>query len=262
MVPPVAPDKACGVTPQRACINPEAHVRAKPILLLTRPHAQSLEFADMCRRRLGAGIAVMISPLLEIQHRSGIAPIDPNAALVFTSVHGVAALGAAQPRGRRAYCVGARTAQAATAQGYTAVSAGGDGAALVQLLVTERPLGPIWHARGDHVGTDIVAELAGQGLQAQSLVAYEQLAQPLTAQAEAALIAARPIVAPVFSARSARLLGQAVQNAAAPLWLAAISAGAAQAYGGPAPARLAIAQNPDAAAMLDLVATFWTQAAA
>ena len=60
---------------------------------------------------------------------------DGVFALVFTSANAVRAFAAADDnRQVRAYCVGAATAQAATAAGYRSVSADGDSDDLLELV--------------------------------------------------------------------------------------------------------------------------------
>ena len=59
---------------------------------------------------------------------------------------------------------------------------------------------------------------------------------------------ARPVVVPVYSPRSARLLAGMATGARAPLWLVAISDAAAAAWTAPA-ARRAVADQPSGRAM-------------
>lgn len=222
-------------------------------ILLTRPAPQSGAFAALLRPRIAPAIPILVAPILEIVPL----PVPPLARrprfVVLTSVHAAAAL-AALPEVRElaAYCVGDSTAAAARAAGAQAISAGGDAAALRQLLERERPEGPGLHLRGRHVAADF-ADLAG----IDSVAVYDQVARPLDAGALAALDGAARVILPVFSPRSARLLGAACAGRRAPRAVVAISTRAAAAW--PEPAEIAaVAAVPEAEAMADAVARIAT----
>lgn len=208
----------------------------RPPLLLTRPLPDSQLFAARM-----AGWPSVISPILRIvavDHDP--APLNDAAGLVFTSAH---AVGAAGPgRGRPAICVGGRTAHAARAAGF-AVTEGPGTAAGLEPLIAASPV-PLIHPHGRHLA---------HPLPVTGIVVYDQQPLPLTSQARDLLAGGAPVIVPVFSPRSARLLGQAVGADQvphpAPLWLVAISPAAAAAWGGPAPARCLLAAQPSTAAM-------------
>ncbi|UFM65055.1 uroporphyrinogen-III synthase [Paracoccus sp. MA] len=205
-----------------------------PILLLTRPEPASRRFAA----GLGQpGLKVLISPVLRIR------PVAHDAArlaaargLVFTSVNAVPAAG--QGRGRPAICVGPATAEAARAAGFDVTEGPGDAARMLPLL---EGLGKGWlHPHGAHVA---------KVLPVPGMVVYDQLPQPLDGPARAVLAGAAPVILPLFSPRSARILADQAAGARAPLWLAPISAAAREAWTGPA-AQVALAPTPDAEGML------------
>lgn len=85
-----------------------------------------------------------------------------------------------------------------------------------------------------------------------SLAVYDQQAQPLSDTARALLADSRPVVLPIFSARSAELLSVAVARARAEITVIAISSAANSGYTGPA-ARRHIAARPDRSAMLQAI---------
>lgn len=204
----------------------------RPPVLLTRPQAQAQAFAA----RL-PGWRVVISPILDIvavDHDAG--PLRDAAGVVFTSAHAVAAAGPG--RGRPAICVGGATAQVARAAGFAVTEGAGTADSLLPLIAAS-PV-PLIHPHGRHVA---------RALPVPGVVVYDQRPRPLTPAAQDLLAGRDPVILPVFSARSARLLGQAVAGAGAPLWLVAISAAAAEAWSGPAPARCRQAGQPTAAAM-------------
>jgi uroporphyrinogen-III synthase len=63
----------------------------RPLLVLTRPRAQSARFAETLTDRVGAAIEVVTAPVMEIDLLDGPIPLDGVGGLVFTSENGVAA---------------------------------------------------------------------------------------------------------------------------------------------------------------------------
>lgn len=216
--------------------------------LLTRPAWQGMRFAATLRRRY-PGIYVAESPLLAPVLLQPELPGGVFDAVVFTSETGVASAIPYRARlPRLAFCVGDRTTQVAREAGFDARSAAGDAEALVSLLVHLR-LGRLIHLHGQETRGDVVARLGAAGIEAHGLVTYRQEPQPLTDVALALLQGGAPVVAPVFSPRTARLLTGAVQGARAPIWLAAFSPAVADEANFPT-ARRITALRPDEEAML------------
>jgi len=224
-------------------------MRAKPILLLIRPEAQSRAFAEACH---GAGFAgeIVISPILDIVRRALAAPPMPGTTLIFTSANGVRqATGQADLAGFRAVAVGDRTAQAAREAGLTCTSAGGDVDSLLALLSGTRT--PLLHLHGAHSTGDLAVRLRAAGCVADEAVVYDQIARPLSDAARKRLGGEGAVIVPLFSPRSARLLGTACAEVTAPLYPIAISAAAAEGWTGPGQPQ--VAAHPDGAQMLRAV---------
>ncbi|WP_299841086.1 uroporphyrinogen-III synthase [uncultured Paracoccus sp.] len=203
----------------------------RPTVLLTRPEADSRRFAG----GLPPGLPVVISPILRI------VPVAHDAArlasapgLVFTSAHAVATAGPGQ--GRLALCVGPRTAALARAAGFQVQEgATGEAGGLLPLIAAS-PV-PLIHPQGRHLARELPVE---------GMVVYDQWSQPLSDAAQGLLADAAPVILPLFSPRSARLLSDAVENSVkAPILLAAISESARAGWGHPAE-RSRIAARPDA----------------
>ncbi|VDS07173.1 uroporphyrinogen-III synthase [Paracoccus haematequi] len=203
----------------------------RPVLLLTRPQADSRRFAAMLPEW-----RAVISPILRIVavDHDGAALRDAPG-LVFTSAHAVAAAGPG--RGRLALCVGGHTAQVARAAGFDVRAGNGFAEGLLPLI--DGAGVPLIHPHGRHLA---------KRLPVPGMVVYDQQAVPLTAEARALLGGDGPVVLPLFSPRSARLVADATRGARAPLRVAAISDAAWAAWDGPA-AGHAVAERPDAAAM-------------
>jgi uroporphyrinogen-III synthase len=226
-------------------------------LLLTRPAAASARFAALWRARMGADAPVTVAPVVAVRALP-FAPPPPGTDLILTSENALLAVGPADPPGRRAWCVGARTAAAARAAGFDPVSADGAADDLVALILARGARGPFLHARGAEARGEVAARLSAVGLPAAEAVVYAQQDVALTDAARALLLRPGAVLVPLFSPNSAVRLAAELARLPAPpaasLRLAALSPAVAAAWTGPAPERLAIAARPEASAMLDALA--------
>ncbi|NHF73728.1 uroporphyrinogen-III synthase [Paracoccus xiamenensis] len=205
-----------------------------PLCLLTRPLAQSESFAAGL-----PGVDCLIAPILRIEALPFDAALAEGApGLIFTSANAVPFAGPGN--GRQALVVGPQTAVAARAAGFTVEEGPGDAEGMMPLLSGR---GDWLHLHGRH---------RARALPTQGIAVYDQVAQPLSQPARAALAGARPVILPLFSPRSAALLSDAVAGAQAPIATVAISTRADAAYRGPVRLRL-IADRPEGAAMQRVV---------
>lgn len=231
--------------------------RAIPVLL-TRPAGQADRFAHDMVAAFGARVRMIQSPLMQPQDFSPVWPDLTYSAVILTSETGVAAAARLQAEGRnlpkRAYCVGDRTADVARAAGFDALSANGDAEALLTLILSSADPGPFLHLRGQEARGDIAPRLAAKGRPAHAAIVYAQTPLPLTNAARSLLSGQEPVIVPLFSPRTAQLFADAAPIGA-PLWIVAISSATAKAVASLSPARLTIAERPDAASMLAAVET-------
>jgi uroporphyrinogen-III synthase len=232
--------------------GPASQDSAIPVLL-TRPMAQSQNFAAALQARFGDRLRPILTPLMAPVFLTPVLPTGPFAGVIFTSATGVeAAKRLDLPR--RAWCVGAETAARARAAGFEALSADGDAEALVAAILANPPPGRLLHLRGEEVRGDVTELLNSAGLETFSAVVYRQDPHPLTAEARAVLAAAGPVIVPLFSPRTGTLFRQALPwDLRADLRLATMSQAVADAVAG-LPGTVIIARRPDADAMLDAVA--------
>lgn len=222
----------------------------EPVLLMTRPRAQAERFVAQLQE-LGTRCQVIYSPLMEIRFIGALPDLPDLRGVLFTSANGVAAWQAAGGRSDLpAYCVGEKTAQAARAAGHPAQSAGGNAESLLQMLLGTQPDGPLLHIRGTHGTGDLARRLSAHGLPCHKAILYDQPARPLNAAAQRALKGSDPVVAPVFSPRTARLLAQNMVKA--PLLVAGISQAVAKALAPLHICDLRIAPRPESCAMQQL----------
>ncbi|WP_371038797.1 MULTISPECIES: uroporphyrinogen-III synthase [unclassified Rhodosalinus] len=226
-----------------------------PVLLLTRPHDASERFATELSRILGdAAPEVCISPLMRVDFAGRLPGMADVAALVFTSANGVRAFVAAGgPRGLPAFAVGEATAEAARRAGISAQPAGGDAQALVAHVAARRPAGRIVHVRGEHARGDVAMRLRAAGLRVEEAVLYRQVLLPFTDSARRVLAGRAPVVAPLFSPRTAEQFARQ-HRGGAPLWLVAMSEAVAGRVSHLPARRIAVATRPDAPSMLKGVA--------
>jgi uroporphyrinogen-III synthase len=229
-------------------------------LLLTRPQAQSLAFAAALELELPERFRPVIAPVLCISPVPGDLDTSSAQALIFTSANGVAQYAARTPeRGLPAYCVGAMTAGAARDEGMSAQSADGDVGALARMVITAQKsgAGEFIHIRGRHAAGDLVGRLRAAGVPARAVEIYDQLACPLSQEAQHLLATGGIDVLAFFSPRStaafteqALFAGWNLSDSIAISLSAAASAPLAACKTGP---RL-IAQSPTRAGMIAALA--------
>ncbi len=226
--------------------------KTRPTLLMTRPEAASRRFVEGLDYDLMRSVRVIVSPLIRIEWLAGELDLVRVGGVIFTSANGVgAASRVVQPDGTPAFCVGPATTMAAERAGWSAHQMGHDAESLVTAVLEARPAGPLVHIRGEHARGDVAQRLSDAGLSCEEAVLYAQTAQPLSADAVSALDATDPVIAPVFSPRTAQLLSKDIRRQA--IQIAALSAAVAEALGTLANARVAIARAPNAQEMTALV---------
>lgn len=222
-----------------------------PTLILTRPLAQSESFAAKVASAWARPLDVIIAPLIEIVP---VAAEMPDADMViFTSANGVhAARNLGLRAGMTAWCVGAKTAEVAKEAGFASVIGPGDADGLVAKLINAHPTGRLAHIRGKHARGDVASRLNQAGLHCADVIAYDQKACQLSAQAQAALCADAPVVLPLFSPRSSTILSEQGPSTA-PVHAIALSQAVADAIDPALGLRVTVTARPDASAMLEAV---------
>lgn len=166
------------------------------------------------------------------------------SGLIFTSANSVnAAMSLGVDRSLPAYCVGPATTGTAKGSGWAAQMVGATAEELVANLLKLRPESPLLHLRGEHSRGNVAERLTELGLTTLEQPVYQQRLLPLTPEAQDAANGAVPVIAPLFSPRTARQFAD-VWMGTAPLWLAAISEATAEPLGSIAFRRLKIAKEP------------------
>lgn len=198
-----------------------------------------------------------MSPLTGLRFLAPVLDLAGVDGVIFTSENGVEGFARLSGwRGALAWCVGARTAEAARAAGFEAVAGPGDAAGLLLMLAAEGgPRHPFW-ARGARVSVDLAPVLGRHGVAPRSAVVYDRERLSLSAEARAHLASGAGAIWPVYSVGSAEdglaaLAGLPLSN----LRAVAISAPVADLLA-PLVRSVHVAERPDAAAMIEALATF------
>ena len=228
----------------------EAMTQTGPTLILTRPNTAAARFLAQVQTALDRPITAIISPLIRIGYLRPYLPKTPCSGLIFTSENAATAAGRlGLNRALPVFAVGGQTAGAAREAGFAAMSAQGDAASLVALILSLRPQGPLWHIRGEHARGDVAQRLTAGGIATIDLIAYRQEPLALTALARAALDGTGPVVLPLFSPRTVSILADQGPFAA-PLQVVAISSAVATAAQALPGAQVHQSPRPDGEAML------------
>ena len=224
-------------------------------VLVTRPKAAGEAFAVALTARFGPRVRPVLSPLIAPRLLTPPIPDQDYAAVVFTSaqaVEGARRLGVPLPS--RAWCVGRKTAQIATAAGFDARSTDGDAETLAKAILADPPNGRLLYLRGVDTRGNLLEILESFGIKTDVAIVYTQDPCRITFEALSLLRSADPVLIPLFSPRTTALFrAELPPDSSAKLHIAAMSGAVAEALGDLPRAALTIARQPDAPRMLDAV---------
>lgn len=233
-------------------------------ILVTRPAPDNERTADALRQR---HYDVVLAPMLHFEQLA--CAIDaPNAyrGIIFTSANAVRAIkhhpAAAALSGLATFAVGAQTAEAARAAGFTRIiSADGDGAQLRTVILDAhtggRVVQPLLYLAGETVARDLVGELENAGIAVVRMIAYRMRAARNLPEAVLAALTRGEIAAVLhYSAHSARAFVDAVRAegleiSALSLPQGCLSAAIATVLRDAGAMRLIVAERPDETSLLD-----------
>lgn len=233
--------------------------RSHPVpLLLTRPAAQGADFAKRLLARFGDRLDIIKTPLLAPKFFAPVLPVGPFSALILTSqtgVEGYLRLGAADRLPKIVFCVGERTANAARKAQLIPLCVAENAASLIAQIKVRRPDGKLLHLRGREARGNITNLLESAGIDTVDTVIYAQAQLALTDAAVTVLRAQAPVIVPLFSPRTAVIFAAELARikGISPLFVAKMSGDVALEARN-LDAQVLIAQRPDAAAMVDVVA--------
>lgn len=226
----------------------------QPTILIIRPEEAAIRFEQELMARFVSDLRTVRAPVMRMEFLSPQVGWASIKTLIFTSHVAVRAFAAlTDERAFACYAVGSTTAKAARKIGLDPVDCNGDAAALIEILLEAKPESPALYLRGEHMSVDITVALDQAGIQVQSAVVYRQKAERLTPEASSLLQSDCPVIVPLMSARSSRLLFDQV-DPAAQIYPVAISDKVAGTVPEAYSTHLRTAQNPNLEAVLDEVA--------
>lgn len=230
-------------------------------VLVTRPLPEGERFAALLVDRFGQSVHPIVSPLIAPRYLTVEIPAYDYAAVVFTSAHAVEGAKRLQVQlPVLAWCVGGKTADAASAAGFLARSADKDAEALAKAISKDPPNGRILYLRGVDTHGNLPEMLENFGMHVDVQIVYAQDPVDLSPAAKAALLTPSDVIIPLFSPRTARLFLRAQPpETTAILHFVAMSAAVASELPRHSGAGLFIARHPDVPSMLDAVETALTR---
>ena len=172
-------------------------------------------------------------------------------AVILTSVNAVR--NAPKLNRKRVYCVGNRTRIAATRAGGEVFWTAENAEQLVQRLLTERPPGRLIHIRGKQQVIDVANLLTSGGLDTVSVVVYDQVEEPLGGAAKTLLMGEMPAILPLYSPRTAYLLGKAIEGPLTNVHVISISPAVATIWHEATGAKSEVCDVADGAEMVDRI---------
>lgn len=215
-------------------------------LVLTRPLAQSRQMAALFRRVA----RIIVSPVLLISGTGAVVELGRFNGVILTSRNAVEH--APSLTGLRAFCVGERTAEQTRLAGARVMLVAQDADALVSQIKAN---GPLLHLRGETARGDIANRLKILGIDTEELVIYRQTATPLTAEARRALSSEQAIVLPLYSPRSAQIVGEQIGGVGKNVHAIAMSAAVADAWKRATGQNAETAPAPTGDAMLERISS-------
>lgn len=222
----------------------------KTVLLLTRPSTAAETFAARIRAFELPGLEICAAPLMQITPTHDTLDLGRARGVIFSSRNGVEMANELTQDRLPCHCVGRSTAALAAETGWAVLTCEQTADDLVGHLLTTDSDTPLVHIGGRERRGDVAARLTQAGIPTNEHVAYEQNLLPLPQPAIAALRGPAPVIAPLFSPRSARHFARTAKPSV-PLWLPVISPAAAEPLESLGSGRVLVAKAPDADAMVD-----------
>ncbi|MCE8534250.1 uroporphyrinogen-III synthase [Ruegeria pomeroyi] len=227
---------------------------------MTRPRGASERFVAGLRPEIRAALTPIFSPLLRIEPTVEALDFGSAAGLIFTSSNGVGiAARLTVDRSLPCFCVGRATTRMAAQAGWSATMAGESAEALIAGMLARRPETPLLHLRGEHGRGEVAANLTRMGLRTGEQVIYAQRLLPFSDEAQRVLTGDKPVIAPVFSPRTARQFAELL-NGTPQISVVAMSEAVKKPFENIKLSDLIVAKTPDADAMRDAIEIAVTRA--
>ncbi len=212
----------------------------KPVLLLTRPLNQSKALL----RELGVEGPCVISPVMEILRTGETVDLAGYGGVIVTSANAVRH--GPPLAGICVYCVGKRTSEAVERAGGVVRLVAKDADDLVARLQAH---GPLLHLRGAYARGNIAERLCAAGVETREALVYRQEPRALSGEAIALIEGGGAVVLPLYSPRSAQLVGEQVSRVGPGVRAIAMSDAVADSWREASGAEAAVIPSPTAIGM-------------
>lgn len=208
--------------------------------------AQSMEFAKKL-----APLPIVISPVTRVEHIE-ISGLTTGKILVVTSSNALTSISAQKISltGLNMYCVGSKTAKLAVDLGARVTKTADTAKQLLDEILADNPDEGLLYIRGQEISIDLKKRLNSAGIDTDEMVAYRVHEQDLTPQANELIRGSGTVVMPVFSVNSAIRLSKKLGTATCKIVLVTMSKKVSDAWVGPKPDEVVVAEDPTSAAMV------------
>ena len=228
-----------GVAFQHMTNNPD---QENAILLLTRPLDGNERFCLKIKHLLYK-CEILDSPIQKIEFLPSLSKVNKNAVLIFTSVNGLRAAEKHNLTNNRCFVVGKNTKKIAVSFGYEVLGFSKDQENLLKLIKSKKPTESMVHIRGKHTVGNLCASLIICEFSCLEIIGYNQEPLKIKKQNLQKIRSGRPVILPIFSSRSAKLLKSNIDLTG--FNVVAISEAVAQILTGVELRELVISKKPD-----------------
>ena len=179
-------------------------------IILTRPMGAANRMQSELLS-INNDLEILISPLIEIQYNTFDFIQRNFSAYIFTSENAINSLMSNKVTLGEidVFCVGQQTQRLAIKAGYNVLGSYPRVEFLVRDLSELKIKDKLFYFRGDHVSCDLKPTLGNKGVAIEEMIVYNQQACSLSKEA-INLLASKPCLIPLFSARTAKLFSKEV----------------------------------------------------
>ena len=191
-----------GVAFQHMTNNPD---QENLILLLTRPLDGNERFCLKIKHLLYS-CEILDNPIQKIDFLPSLSKVNKNSVLIFTSANGLRAAKNHNLINNKCFVVGANTKKIAVSFGYDVLGFSKDQKNLLKLIKSKKPTESMVHIRGKHTVGNLCDALKRSQFSCLDIIGYNQEPLKIKKQNLQKIYSGRPVILPIFSSRSAKLL--------------------------------------------------------
>lgn len=175
------------------------------VLLLTRPLDGNERFCLNIEHLLSQ-CEILDNPLQKIEFLEALIEVKEGSILIFTSINGLRASKKYNLRNKKCFVVGENTRKIAASSGYEVLGSSSDQENLLKLIKLKKPTESMVHIRGKHTAGNLCGSLKNSGFSCFEITGYNQKPLKIKKQVFQKVMSGRPVILPIFSPRSAKLL--------------------------------------------------------